>query len=234
MYRVDIGTRFGTVINSRPGQTSNGKPAEWWAVDVVLAEGEYVPGLMVVGPTLPLINHRVVVGWFRGNRAHPGWAMHADWFTAFGLAGKELVQEHTALAHYVTRGGAAVWEARPEANPGEGGAQVLELTAAGGRDDHPTVKAAGGANRVARVADYVAVDADSSPAFVAWMTKVTAALNAIRNAPNGDAIPALVSAALGGALALPSDPVPAVDGSEATTGVAVGQVATGSPWLTTR
>lgn len=227
---VDIAQHTGTVIRSRPGQNSDGAAAEWWTVDVVLSSGETAPGMVPIGPTLPLDGQKVVVGWFRGNRSKPGWAIPLEWFHAAGLIGKEHVLDLSAVEHHVTPAGRVVWESKAEERQ-----EILVLTPAGGPEDLPSAAISGGGNNIARVGDYTRVDATTSPAFVAWMVKVTAALNAIRTAPNGDAIPALVSAALGGvALAIPSDPVPETDGQEPAAGVAVGQVVTGSPWATTR
>ncbi len=230
LTRIDIAMHVGTVSRSRPGQNSNGVTAEWWTVDIVLSSGEAVLGATVVGPTLPLAGQKVMVGFFGGNRSKTGWAIPLDWFNAAGLIGKEHVLDLTAVEHHVTPGGRVVWESKAEERQA-----ILELTPASGPDDLPTAAISGGANNIARVGDYTRVDASSSPSFVAWMGKVTAALNAIRTAPNGDAIPALVSAALGGgALAMPSDPVPETDGQEPAAGVAVGKVVTGSPWAKTR
>lgn len=229
LTRIDIAQHIGAIFRSRPGQNSNGTAAEWWAVDITLSSGETVLGATVVGPTLPRVGQKVMVGWFGGNRSKTGWAIPLEWFNAAGLIGKEHVLDLSAVEHYVTPAGRVVWESK-----GEGRQPILELTPAG-VDDLPTAAISGGGNNIARVGDYTRVDEETSPSFVAWMVKVTAALNAIRTAPNGDAIPALVSAALGGvALAMPSDPVPEVAGQEAAVGVAVGLVATGSPWATTR
>lgn len=229
LTRIDIAQHFGTVFRSRPGQTSNGTAEEWWTVDVTLSSGETVLGATVVGPTLPLEGQKVMVGWFGGNRSKSGWVVPLEWFKAAGLVDKEHVLDLTAVEHHVTPAGRVVWESK-----GEERRAILELTPAG-VDDLPTVAISGGGNNLARVGDYTRVDEETSPSFVAWMVKVTTALNAIRTAPNGDAIPALVSAALGGgALAMPSDPVPEVDGLEAAAGVVVGLVVTGSPWATTR
>lgn len=230
LTRVDIAQHFGTVTRSRPGQNSNGTEGEWWTVDVVLSNGEAVLGATVVGPTLPLTGQKVMVGWFGGNRSKTGWAIPLEWFKAAGLIGKEHVLDLSAVEHHVTPAGRVVWESKAEERQA-----ILELTPAGGPEDLPTVAISGGGNNVTRVGDYTRVDATTSPSFVAWMVTVTAALNAIRTAPNGDAIPALVSTALGGgALAMPSDPVPETDGQEPAAGVAVGQVVTGSPWAKTR
>lgn len=246
LARFSPAIRFGWVTRIRRGRGLDGGAAAQWRCDVECTDGGDAPNCLVIGPRLPHVHTDEqpafgLVGTFGANRLDP-WFLPLVW----GAATLEQIRANVALDVFqtVTFRVADDGSYFVEVPTPDGGAEKrLEISG-----PQALFLMLGGTRRLARAGtvdgseagDYVAIDAASSPTFVAWMQWVTAALNALLAVaqagggpiPNGQGNAALTPFVLTGPDGAPAgDTVPEVEGQGGEAPAAaqvVGRIVTGS------
>lgn len=266
---IFAGIRWGKVVGVRRGESrgeGQGIATQWVAdiEDHQAGGGLIIQGATVAGPRLPRVHTDerpsfAVWGTFNGNIQTP-WCMPCPWTSCFmhDIGTHELLDEYDTMTIHLwvspVTGNSFYTLKDPEkrANEGDGFAnQRRFLQISWTPEGAPLAfEMLGGSRLMARAGtrdggrgDYVVIDADTSPNFVAWQTEITAAVNALAAQAaalaTGQAALAAQTAALNAyAAALPAavaaniatgTPVPPFTASAAPVAPPAGPAAVGPP-----